>query len=93
MNEIYCEKYKKDLPSLDKQPFPGPDGEKILQSISESAWNEWLGLQTMVINELRLNLSSSGDRKRLAEIRDKFLYADEDPFIDRFDDPFVPQLF
>ncbi len=47
MNTVFCLKYKKDLPALTKAPFPGPAGDKILENISQRAWEAWLNVQTM----------------------------------------------
>ncbi|MFG0330799.1 MAG: Fe(2+)-trafficking protein [Phycisphaerales bacterium] len=42
---------------LDKPPFRGPLGQKIYETVSKEAWQEWIGQGTKVINELRLDLS------------------------------------
>ena len=78
---IFCTKYKKDMPALDSAPFPGVEGEKILNNISEQAWNEWLGMQTMFINENQLNMMDSQARTFLTARRNEFLFEGGD-FID-----------
>jgi Fe-S cluster biosynthesis and repair protein YggX len=71
---VFCLKYKKDLPALSNAPFPGPAGEKILNNISDQAWTEWLGMQTMFINENQLNMMDPKAREFLAERREEFLF-------------------
>tara|TARA_Y100001949_G_scaffold167831_1_gene165904 strand:- start:255 stop:539 length:285 start_codon:yes stop_codon:yes gene_type:complete len=71
---VFCLKYKKDLPALSTAPFPGEAGEKILENISAQAWNEWLEMQTMFINENQLNMMDSQSRTFLAERRNEFLF-------------------
>ncbi len=38
MRTVLCAKHGKELPALPSSPFPGPEGDKILESISEQAW-------------------------------------------------------
>ena len=78
MRTIICAKYGKELPALQSAPFPGPDCDKILESISEQAWYEWLEMQTMFINENQLNMMDPQAREFLAERRDEFLFEGGD---------------
>ena len=78
MNTVFCLKYKKDLPALTKAPFPGPGGDKILENISQRAWEAWLNVQTMFINENRMNMMDPDARVFLAERRNEFLYEDSE---------------
>jgi Fe-S cluster biosynthesis and repair protein YggX len=77
-SNVFCLKYKKDLPALSTAPFPGEAGEKILENISAQAWNEWLEMQTMFINENSLNMMDSQARTFLAERRTEFLFEGGD---------------
>ena len=54
VNTMYCQKLKREADALEKPPFPGELGEKIVQNISKEAWQMWLAQQTMLINENRL---------------------------------------
>lgn len=72
-NTIFCRKYKKDLPRMDRPPFPGPNGEKLFNTVSKQAWQEWLSFQTMLINEKQLSLADSKSRKYLNEQMENFL--------------------
>ena len=64
---VNCSRYKKDLPGLEKQPLPGPNGEKIFDTVSEQACQEWKALQTMLINEKHLSLIDPEARKYLTD--------------------------
>lgn len=93
MSEVFCQKYKSNMPALDKQPFPGTEGVRILENISAQAWSEWLNFQTMIINENRLNMMDKSAREYLAEVRERFLFEDDDIGIpDDFTDPDIPKL-
>ena len=63
----------KELPALDRPPYPGPRGEEIFNNVSKKAWMEWLQLQTMLINEKQLNLAEKETRDYLNDQLDKFL--------------------
>ena len=93
MANVMCAKYNKELPALDKQPFPGEAGKEILERISAKAWNEWMNLQTMIINENRLHMMDPEARKFLSEMRNKFLFENEEiETPDDYVDPDIPQL-
>ena len=64
---VKCIKLGHEAEGLDFQPYPGELGQRIFEQISKQAWNEWIKLQTMLINENRLNLSDNKARQYLAE--------------------------
>jgi Fe-S cluster biosynthesis and repair protein YggX len=72
--KVHCLKLKKQLPGLSEQPMPGKLGEKIVNNISQQAWNEWLAHQTMLINEYRLNLLEPKSRQFLQDEMQSFLF-------------------
>ncbi len=69
---VLCRKYQQELPGLAAPPFPGKRGQEIFESVSIKAWQEWQSLQTMLINEKRLNLMDSQSREFLNNEMDKF---------------------
>jgi|TARA_Y100000287_G_scaffold128673_1_gene104102 Fe-S cluster biosynthesis and repair protein YggX len=73
MDKVFCKKYKKELEAMIQPPIPGPKGEEIQQNFSQKAWNEWISLQTMLINEKHLDLSLKESRKWLNEQMSLFL--------------------
>ena len=73
---VQCAKLKKEAEGLDFPPYPGELGTRIWQSISKEAWQEWLGVQTRLVNENRLNLAASRARKYLKEQMEQFLFQD-----------------
>ncbi len=70
---VFCQKYQETLEGLDKPPYPGPLGQKIYDSVSKKAWQEWTDHQTMLINEKHLNMMDPASRKFLQEQMQKFL--------------------
>lgn len=73
---IFCQKLKKEAPALSAPPYPGELGQKLLNSISQEAWNMWLSHQTMLINEYRLSMIDSKARAFLKEEMEKFLFGE-----------------
>jgi Fe-S cluster biosynthesis and repair protein YggX len=74
--QIACVKLKKNADQMKSPPFPGPLGEKIHQSISQTAWQMWLAHQTMLINEYRLNLSDPKAREFLQQEMQSYLFGE-----------------
>lgn len=70
---ITCKKYQQELEGLDKPPYPGPKGQEIYDTVSKKAWQEWQNIQTMLMNEKKLNAFEPSTRAYLAEQMDKFL--------------------
>ena len=73
---IFCHKQQQEAEGLEKPPFPGEEGQKIFEQISQKVWLEWLGYQTILINEYRLSSIDPKAKLFLAEERDKFLFGE-----------------
>ena len=73
VNCIYLKKEAEGLPAL---PYPGELGKRIFEQVSKEAWQQWVRLQTMIINENRLNLADAAHRKYLAEQVEKHFFGD-----------------
>ncbi len=71
---VFCVKLQRQGESLERAPFPGELGQKILDNISKEAWQQWLAQQTILINEYRLNPMDSQARKFLEEELQKYLF-------------------
>ena len=78
MNLINCIKLNKQLEGLERAPYPGELGKKILNSVSKEAWQMWLDHQTMLINENNLNLFEESSQKYLKEQMNKYFFSDDD---------------
>ena len=71
---VKCVKLEKELEGLERAPYPGDLGKRILESVSKDAWNMWLQHQTMLINEYRLTPIEPKDRKFLEDEMEKFFF-------------------
>ena len=74
---VVCRKYQKELPGLDKPPFPGPLGQALYEDVSAQAWAEWQAHQTRLINEKQLTMTDPAARKYLMEQMHKFLAGED----------------
>lgn len=73
--KVMCAKLGTEAEGLEQPPFPGPKGQRIFETISKQAWQEWLGMQTMLINEHRLASFDPRSKQFLEQEREKFLYG------------------
>ncbi len=73
---VQCVKLKREAEGLEFPPYPGPLGTRIWQSVSKEAWQEWIEVQTRLVNENRLNLADSRARKYLSQQMEQHLFQD-----------------
>ena len=64
---VQCVKLGREAEGLERMPYPGALGQRIFENVSKEAWQGWLKLQTMLVNENRLNLADARSRKYLAD--------------------------
>ena len=77
MNTVHCIKLNKKLEGLDRSPYPGELGKRILESVSKEAWQQWLDYQTMLINENSLNLFDESSQSYLKQQMENYFFSDE----------------
>ena len=73
---VNCIKLGKEAPGLDFPPLPGELGKRIFENVSKEAWQEWLRLQTMLINEQRLSPVNPEHRKYLEEQVERHFFGE-----------------
>jgi Fe-S cluster biosynthesis and repair protein YggX len=72
---VHCVKLGAEAEGLDRAPYPGPLGQRLFDSVSKAAWQQWLQHQTRLINEYRLQLSDAQARKFLAQEMEKYFFG------------------
>ena len=75
---VQCQKLGKEAEGLERPPFPGEMGQRIFDNISKQAWQQWLGQQTILINEYRLSVIEPEAQKFLREQMIKFLFEGDE---------------
>ena len=73
---VNCVKLGREAEGLDFPPMPGALGKRLFENVSREAWQQWIRMQTMIINENRLNLADAGHRKYLAEQVEKHFFGE-----------------
>lgn len=53
----------------------GPLGQRIYEHVSQEAWQQWLAVQTMLINEHRLIVIEPEAKRFLAEQLEQFFFG------------------
>lgn len=79
MKNIFCKKLNKWALPLEHAPIPGELGQRIKNTISQEAWDNWMGYQTILINEYRLKLFDTKARAFLLAEMHKFLFKEKLP--------------
>lgn len=74
---VKCIKLGREAEGLDFPPYPGELGKRIFENVSKEAWQQWMGRQTMLINEYRLNPLDPKARKLIEGEMEKFFFGDE----------------
>ncbi len=72
---VKCVKLGKEAEGLDYPTYPGELGKRIFENVSKQAWQMWLGHQTMLMNEYRLNPLDPKARKLLQDEMEKFFFG------------------
>lgn len=73
---VNCVVLNKEAEGLDKAPYPGELGQRILENVSKEAWKKWMGHQTMLMNEHRLSPIDPKHRQFLEEEMEKFFFGE-----------------
>jgi Fe-S cluster biosynthesis and repair protein YggX len=73
---VQCVKLNREAEGLDRAPYPGELGERILENVSKEAWQMWFQQQTMLINEYRLNPVDPKARTFLEQQMEQFFFGD-----------------
>ena len=72
---VQCVKLGREAEGLELPPYPGALGKRIFENVSKEAWQQWTRMQTMIINENRLNLADPQHRKYLTEQLEKHFFG------------------
>ena len=72
---VQCVVLKSEAPGLERQPYPGPLGQRIYESVSREGWARWVKHQVMLINEYRLSPVEPKARKFLETEMEKYFFG------------------
>lgn len=75
MRMVKCVKLGEDLPGLPYKPFNDELGQRIYDTISMKAWQEWIEHSKRIVNEYRLDLTQKKAHDVLKEQCEEFLFG------------------
>ena len=73
---VTCAKLGATLPGLPYKPFNDELGQRIYESISADAWQEWVEHSKKIVNEYRLDLTQKKAHEVLKEQCELFLFGE-----------------
>jgi Fe-S cluster biosynthesis and repair protein YggX len=73
---VRCAKLGRDLPAIAYRPFADALGQRIYDSISAEAWQQWVEHSKKLVNEYRLDLTLKKTHDLLKEQCEQFLFSD-----------------
>ena len=73
---VHCVYLGREAEGLDRPPYPGELGQRIYNNVSKEAWQEWLQRQTMLVNEMRLNLMDPKAQEYLKNQMELFFFGE-----------------
>lgn len=74
--EVNCVLLKETAEGMDYLPYPGELGQRVYDNVSKQGWQQWLGHQTMLINEYRLTPMEPEARTFLEKEMEKFFFGE-----------------
>lgn len=74
--KVQCVKLGREADGLDYPTYPGELGKRVWENVSKEAWQMWLGHQTMLMNENRLNPLDPKARKFLEAEMEKYFFGE-----------------
>lgn len=75
---VRCAKLGAELPGLPYKPFADALGQRIFESISQEAWQQWIEHSKRIVNEYRLDLTQKKAHDVLKEQCEQFLFGTEE---------------
>ena len=74
---VNCIKLGRELPGLEKPPFPGDLGQRLYDNVSQEAWGMWRQQATILINHYGLSLVDPQAQDFLQMQMEEFFFGEE----------------
>ena len=72
---IKCVRCGQKLPGLEKAPFGGQLGRKILEQVCQACWRAWVATQNQLINHYGLSTINPEHQQFLIDNMESFLFG------------------
>jgi Fe-S cluster biosynthesis and repair protein YggX len=73
---VYCVKFGRELPGLDRAPVPGELGQRIYENVSADGWALWREQVVILINHYGLNMADGRAQAFLNEQMEEFFFGE-----------------
>ncbi len=73
---VKCAKLGRELPGLDRPPFPGALGQRIYDNVSKQAWALWPAQERILINHYGLSLGDPRAQQLLLQAMEDFFFGE-----------------
>ena len=73
---VFCVKLQRQLPGLERPPWPGELGQRIYEQVSAEAWKMWEARMRMILNEYRLMPWQKEAQDMMARAMEEFFFGD-----------------
>lgn len=74
---VHCVKLSRELPGLEKPPYPGELGQRIYENVSQEAWEMWREQVTILINHYGLTLADPQAQDFLRQQMEEFFFGED----------------
>ena len=74
---VHCVKLGRELPGLERAPYPGELGQRLLDNVSQEAWAMWKQHAVILINHYGLSLMDPQAQTFLREQLEEFFFGAE----------------
>ena len=74
---VNCIKLGRELPGLEKPPYPGDLGQRLYDNVSREAWDMWRQQATILINHYGLSLVDPQAQDFLQMQMEEFFFGEE----------------
>ena len=72
---VHCVKLGRELPGLERPPFPGELGQRIFENVSAEGFALWQPQMTILINHYGLNPADPEARRVLRDQMEEFFFG------------------
>ena len=73
---VKCAKLGQELPGIVYKPFNNDLGQRIYDNVSQQAWMQWIEFSKKIVNEYRLDLTSTQGEQIMLEQAERFFFGD-----------------
>ena len=72
---VNCIKLGRELPGLEKPPYPGELGQRIYDNVSQDGWDAWMAHSVILINHYGLSFADPRAVDFMKEQMEEFFFG------------------